>query len=139
MRASPRRGLAWAACTLGGMLFALSALGMTYGSALQLEQGAAAGNAADLAQLRQAAQGGSPAAETVMGELEVHTHHDRQALQWTRKAAEQNDARADYDLGFAYQVGLGVPENPAQSFAWYRRAARAGFTGAQNTVGNSFY
>ena len=59
-------------------MFALSALGMTYGSALQLGQGAAAGNTADSAQLRQA-------------------------------------ARADYDLGFAYQVGLGVPENPPRS------------------------
>ena len=40
-----------------------------------------------------------------------------------RKAAEQHNALAEYDLGYSYDRGLGVTKDPGQAAAWYRRAA----------------
>ena len=38
-------------------------------------------------------------------------------------AARQGEPLAEYDLAYAYQHGLGVPADPAQAYAWYKRAA----------------
>ena len=49
-----------------------------------------------------------------------------------RKAAEQGDAAAKFDLadiqdrlGIIYDVGVGVPKNPAEAAVWYRYGSRA--------------
>ena len=48
-----------------------------------------------------------------------------------RKAAEQGLAEAQFNLGCAYDNGEGVPQDYAQSAAWYRRAADQGLANAQ--------
>ena len=40
-----------------------------------------------------------------------------------RQAAGQHNALAEYDLGYCYDAGIGVHRDPAQAYAWYRRAA----------------
>ena len=40
--------------------------------------------------------------------------------------AEQGDAEAQIELGMLYSVGVGVPEDDAESVAWFRRAAEQG-------------
>ena len=40
-----------------------------------------------------------------------------------RHAAEKHNALAEYDLGYCYEHGLGVPADPAAAALWYNRAA----------------
>jgi hypothetical protein len=50
----------------------------------------------------------------------------RQAADWFQKAAEQNYAPAQSNLGFLYQNGLGVPLNYAEAYKWLKLAANSG-------------
>ncbi len=45
------------------------------------------------------------------------------ALQWYRKAAEQGEVTAQYNLGVMYDNGQGVPQDYAQAHMWYNLAA----------------
>ena len=56
-------------------------------------------------------------------------------MEWYRKAAAQGSAAAAFNLGFAYQNGLGVNANVKQAAIWYERAARAGSAEAGNNLG----
>ena len=58
-----------------------------------------------------------------------------QALVWLRKAADQGDAAAQFNLGWMYAYGDGVPQDYAQSLVWYRKAAEQGHAGAQHNLG----
>ena len=44
-------------------------------------------------------------------------------MKWNRKAAEQGDAGAQYNLGVMYDNGQGVPQNYAQTHMWFNFAA----------------
>jgi predicted aspartyl protease len=57
------------------------------------------------------------------------------ALEYLRKAAEQNYLSAQNGLGRAYARGLGVPRDDQQAVAWYRKAADQGLAAAQNNLG----
>ncbi len=50
-------------------------------------------------------------------------------------AAEQGDAKAQYNLGVIYSSGQGVPQDYAQAVAWYRKAAEQGLAPAQFNLG----
>ena len=52
-------------------------------------------------------------------------------MKWYRKAAEQGDALAQYNLGGMYDEGQGVPQNDVEAAKWYRRAAEQGIANAQ--------
>ena len=49
------------------------------------------------------------------------------AVEWFRKAAEQGNAGAMYELGNCYEWGIGVTQDQGQADAWYRKAAENGF------------
>ena len=49
-----------------------------------------------------------------------------------RKAAEQGDASAQYNLGVMYYKGAGVPKDTSAAVDWYRKAASQGLALAQN-------
>jgi TPR repeat protein len=51
------------------------------------------------------------------------------------KAAEQGDAKAQYNLGFMYDYGRGFPENNIEAVKWYRKAAEQGHAKAQYNLG----
>ena len=55
-----------------------------------------------------------------------------------RKAAERDNAEAQYALGRCYENGAGVPKDPAQAVVWYRKAAEQGFATAQYTLGRCY-
>lgn len=63
---------------------------------------------------------------------------DRQAIAWYRKAAKQDFAKAQYQLGVAYSTGRGVPENSRNALKWYLKAAEQGFTPAQLALGEIY-
>ena len=44
-------------------------------------------------------------------------------MKWYRKAAEQNDAKAQYNLGVCYDNGQGVAKDEVEAVKWYRKAA----------------
>ena len=50
------------------------------------------------------------------------------ALRRLSPLAEQGDARAQFDVGFMHAYGWGVPRNPAEAIAWYRKAADQGLS-----------
>jgi len=55
-------------------------------------------------------------------------------LKWYRKAAEQNFAQAQFNLGVCYSEGLGVAKDEAEAVKWYRKAAEQNHVGAQNNL-----
>ncbi len=45
------------------------------------------------------------------------------SVKWSRKAAEQGKARAQYNLGIMYGKGQGVPQDYVQAHMWFNLAA----------------
>ena len=54
---------------------------------------------------------------------------------WYRLAADQGDAIAQYNLGFMYGKGRGVPQDDKAAIRWYRLAADQGIASAQFNLG----
>lgn len=50
--------------------------------------------------------------------------------------ANQNDAKACYNLGLMYQSGDGVPKNLDEAVKWYAKSASLNFAEAQYTLGS---
>lgn len=70
------------------------------------------------------------------GELrQVRKKDDAEAVRWYRKAAEQDFATPQFNLGAMYADGLGVPQDDVQAVAWYRKAAEQGDVGGQSYLG----
>jgi TPR repeat protein len=49
--------------------------------------------------------------------------------------AERGDAETQFNLGFMYSTGKGVPENDIEAVKWYRLAAEQGAARAQYNLG----
>ena len=68
-----------------------------------------------------------------------------EAVRWFRKAAEQNNAVAQYNLGLCYEHGVAKDEreelfpvaggDPVEAVKWYRKAAEQNYAPAQNNLG----
>jgi hypothetical protein len=82
-----------------------------------------------------AADAGPAAADTVRDgqRAYVHRHFEEARRIWT-PLAEAGDAEAQVSLGLLFDLGQGVPEDPATAYKWYRRAAEAGLAKAQFNV-----
>jgi uncharacterized protein len=57
------------------------------------------------------------------------------AVTWARKAADQDNAIGQANLGSLYRDGLGVPQNYPAAANWSRKAADQGNTIAQFDLG----
>ncbi len=57
------------------------------------------------------------------------------ALREFRPLAEQGDADAQYNLGWMYDNGRGVPQNDKTAVKWFTLAAEQGFAKAQYSLG----
>lgn len=57
------------------------------------------------------------------------------AIESLVKAAEQGDAKAQFELASAYDGGRGVRQDFLEAFKWYRRAAEQGNASAQYSLG----
>ncbi len=55
-----------------------------------------------------------------------------------KKAAEQGDVRAQFNLGLVYSFGDGVPQDYKESVRWYRKAAEQGDANAQVHLGSAY-
>ncbi|HHQ4547446.1 TPA: LysM-like peptidoglycan-binding domain-containing protein, partial [Aeromonas veronii] len=58
-----------------------------------------------------------------------------EAITKYRKAAEQGNASAQYNLGLMYEQGHGVAQDYKQAVSWYRKAAEQGNASAQYNLG----
>jgi hypothetical protein len=58
-----------------------------------------------------------------------------EAVKWYRKAADQGYASAQFNLGFMYNKGKGVPLDDTEAVKWYRKAAEQGDAKAQSNLG----
>lgn len=63
------------------------------------------------------------------------THDYAEAVKWYRMAAEQNYAKAQFNLGWCYQDGRGVEKNDMEAIKWWRRAAENNDADVQSLVG----
>ena len=59
---------------------------------------------------------------------------ERLEFKKTLKAAEQGDAKAQFNLGFIYSNGKGVPKDYAEAVKWTRKAAEQGHAEAQRCL-----
>ncbi len=57
------------------------------------------------------------------------------AVRSYRLSADQGHARAQFNLGFMYDMGRGVPQDYTQAVKWYRLSADQGHAGAQGILG----
>jgi len=57
------------------------------------------------------------------------------AMDWLRKAADQGDPQAQYNLGEIYEHGQGVPQDFSQALEWLQKAAEHGAIPAQERLG----
>ena len=56
-------------------------------------------------------------------------------LKQIKLKAEQGDARAQYKLGYCYDMGWGVTQDDKEAVKWYRKAAEQGDASAQDSLG----
>jgi len=59
---------------------------------------------------------------------------DVETAKWFRKAAEQEDGKAQYCLGMMYEEGKGVKQNTTEAVLWYRKAVQQGEEDALNNL-----
>lgn len=57
-----------------------------------------------------------------------------QALHHLEEAAQKSDGLAQYDLGYFYENGIGLPADKVKAYVWYKRAAAAGGPQAAKTA-----
>ena len=62
-----------------------------------------------------------------------------EAVKWFRQAAEQGDAKAQYNLGWCYARGEGVEPDDFEAAKWYRKAAEQGHSKAQYNLGMCYF
>lgn len=60
-------------------------------------------------------------------------------MRWYRKAADQGYAKAQFNLGFMFAHGTGVPLNEPVAAWWFTRAANQGLPIAQNEIGHMYF
>jgi len=60
------------------------------------------------------------------------------AAQWFRKAAQQGDVYAQYNLAVMLLKGQGTPQDSEATFRWCRIAAEQGLAEAQARLGDSY-
>src|SRR5207245_11134921 len=64
---------------------------------------------------------------------------DAASLSRVRKAAEQGEAKAQFDLAGMYYKGRGLPQDYAEAARWYRKAADQGYAKAQRNLGDMYH
>jgi len=81
---------------------------------------------------------GDPRQRLYMGQKAFNAGRYGEAEHLWRPLAEAGMGDAQYNLGFLYESGWGVPVDYAQAAQWYHRAARQGHGQAQNNLGRMY-
>ena len=98
---------------------------------------------AEIAALRETAQGGSAESQYMLGELFEYgrgvQQNDSKAAYWYELAATQDFASAQYRLAILYDNGWGSPVNKEKAYSLYKAAAENGVELAQHDLAISYY
>lgn len=89
---------------------------------------------------KQKAAAGDADAEMRLGEAYAYgkgglTRDYAQAMALFQKAAAQNNAAAESDIGWFYRAGYGVPRDDKQAFEWFTKGANGGNPYGQTQLG----
>jgi hypothetical protein len=57
-----------------------------------------------------------------------------EAVKWFRKAGDQGNAQAQFNLGVMYFLGEGVPKDLIQAYFWFYLASASGEKSAQENL-----
>lgn len=76
----------------------------------------------------------------IKARADVTTHSPESIAEFaeTRRSAEGGDAEAQLDLARMLQLGVGAPQDTAQSMAWLRKSAEGGYAPAQSALGLAY-
>ncbi len=85
--------------------------------------------------LLEKAKQGDSRAQNSLGSKHAAEQDYEEGVRWFRKAAEQGFATAQFNLGFMYELGLGVQQDCEKAASWYRKAAEQGDVAAQFSLG----
>lgn len=97
-----------------------------------------------MAQYRPQAEAGDAEAQFRLGHyLQVGgqgvTKDEKESFKWSRKAAEQGHALAQYNLALSYANGEGVAKDEKQAVQWFSKAAEQGYAVAYVELGSCYY
>jgi len=88
--------------------------------------------------LKAKAEAGDVIAQENLGRYYSSIGADQDAAEsakWWRKAAEQDEPKAQVHLGVCYDSGDGVPKDVAEALKWFRKAALQNVPQAQYNLG----
>ena len=108
---------------------------------LALCDGALADNAI-VKLLAQAQQGDAKALGALRMELATtqgQSAEFQHVIEVFRAGALDRNAQAQFELGYLFEQGLGVPRDYHQAERWYQQAAQRGLTDAQFRLGRMYY
>ena len=76
----------------------------------------------------------------IKARADVTTHSPESIAEFaeTRRVAETGDVEAQLDLARMLQLGVGAPQDTAQSMAWIRKSAEGGYAPAQAALGLAY-
>ncbi len=82
---------------------------------------------------------GNPMTQNALGDYYYDQKQFKKALVWFEKAAEQDLAEAQFNLGFCFKEGYGVEKDEGVAFKWYKKAAEQGLAKAQYNLGICYH
>lgn len=90
--------------------------------------------------LKSAAEQGDIRAQSQMGDAYLFGEYDlnvdyKKAFNWYQKAADQNDAKSQYNLAIMYLNGYGVKKDLSKSVEYYSKSALQGDADSQLQLG----
>lgn len=89
--------------------------------------------------LQKAAQNGYAPAQRDLGRTYFNDSQYEASLYWFRLAAGQNDAIAQYRVGFMYETGRAVERDRNAAAQWYAKSAEGGYLLAQHVWAQMLY
>lgn len=81
---------------------------------------------AEIAALRDAANGGNPEAMYKYGNVLANGRSDKEAFTWFMAASKRNLVKAMNAVGYMYQEGRGVLQDHEEAAGWYEKAVLGG-------------
>ena len=79
-----------------------------------------------------------PAAQCELGISSYKSGDYASALKWLRQAADQGNAKAQYNLACMLEKGVGIPQDEVEARKWMEQSAKQGYANAQAVLGLAY-
>jgi len=97
-------------------------------------EGAKADAETALTWFRKSAAQGFVDAQLKLAEIAFANDNKKEAFFWYKKAADNGDAQAMFNVGSFYYKGIGIAKDDAKAVEYYRKARDAGDTGVDSIL-----